>query len=138
MAQTLDIARYEVGRQDPIVAKAAITFGTALDGDAAVTGTYRCIAVPAGAIVVGGFLAVTGATTATVDLHVGDGLDDNRYADNVDGGAAGTTVLTRTGYEYTTDDTIDIMIDTAAPAASGGAILVVEYIVDGRSAFVQK
>lgn len=138
MAQTYDVAGYDVGRQDILAARAEITFGTTPAGDASVTGTYKMVAVPAGAIVVGGFLAVTGGTTATVDLHVGDGGVSNRYADNVDGAAAATTSLTPTGYKYTQPDTIDIMIDTAAPAASGGAILVVEYIIDGRSAFVQK
>jgi hypothetical protein len=138
MAQSYDVAGYELNRQDVIAAKSAITFGSTPAGDAAATGTYRMVAVPAGAVVVGGFLAVTGGTSANVDLHVGDGGSNNRYANNVDGAAAATTVLTLTGYKYTSDDTIDVLIDTAAPAASGGAILVVEYIIDGRGFAVQK
>lgn len=137
MAQTIDIAdTLHYGRQDILVAQAVITFGSS--GDTATTGTLRALAIPAGAIVVGGFLNVSDATTASVDIHVGDGGVTNRYADNVDGAATGVTALTITGYKYTTDDTIDVLIDTAAPAADGQMELYVEYIIEGRSAFVQK
>lgn len=137
MAQTLNTADVTSRfRQDILVARAVLTFGTG--NDAAATGTYKVIAMPAGAIVVGGFLNVSDATTATVDIHVGDGGVTNRYADNVDGGATGVTALTLTGYEYTVDDTIDVLIDTAAPEAAGQMELYVEYIINGRSAFVQK
>lgn len=133
---TLDIANPNHGRQDILVAQAIVTFGTG--NDIATTGTVTAVNVPPGAIVVGGFLNVSDATSASVDIHVGDGLDDNRYADNVDGAATGVTALTITGYEYTTADTIDVMVDTASAAADGQMELYVEYIVDGRSAFVQK
>jgi hypothetical protein len=138
--QTLDIAGYEVGRQDVIVAKASVVFGSAVaDADfAGVSGTKTAIAVPAGAIVVGGFYRQVSGTTASVDVEIGDGGDPDRYAANIDGAAIGTTSLVPTGYKYTTDDTIDFYVDTALPAAGGSGLLVVEYIVDGRSAFVQK
>jgi hypothetical protein len=138
--QTLDIAGYEVGRQDVIVAKASVVFGSAVAGAdfAGVSGTRKAIAVPAGAIVVGGFYRQVSGTTASVDVEIGDGVDPDRYAANVDGAAIGTTSLTPTGYKYTTDDTIDFYVDTALPAAGGEGLLVVQYIVDGRSAFVQK
>lgn len=137
MAQTIDVdSALHYGRQDVLVAQSVITFGTGYDIVA--TGTVSALAIPAGAIVVGGFLNVSDATSANVDIHVGDGDDDNRYADNVDGAATGVTALTITGYKYTTDDTIDVMIDTAAPAADGQMELYVEYIIEGRSAFVQK
>jgi hypothetical protein len=117
--QTLDIAGYEYGRQDVLVAKATITTGTG--NDIVAQGTVKCIAIPAGAIVLGGYVNVTDATSA-----------------DVDGAATGLTALVPTGYKYTADDTIDIMIDTADPAADGEIELVVMYMVDGRSAFVQK
>lgn len=138
MAQTLDIAGYDNGRQDVLAARAVITFGTGKD--TATQGTFKAIAVPAGAIVVGGYLNVSDATSADVDIHVGDGGVANRYANNVDGAATGVTTLTLTGYEYTQDDTIDFLIDTANAAADGQAELYVLYILGSgkRSAFVQK
>ena len=99
------------GRQEVIAARVTGTFGTG--NDIAVAGTYPAIDIPAGAIVIGGNLVISDATTATVDVHIGDGVDDNRYADNVDGAATGLTALTLTGYKYTTPDTIDVMVDTA-------------------------
>lgn len=121
------------GRQEVIAARVTGTFGTG--NDIAVQGTYGAVDVPEGAIVIGGYLLISDATTATVDVHVGDGVADNRYADNVDGAATGRTALTITGYKYTSADTIDIMVDTADPAADGAFELVVEYIVEGRAAF---
>jgi hypothetical protein len=135
MAQTLDIAGYEYGRQDVLVAKATITTGTG--NDIVAQGTVKCIAIPAGAIVLGGYVNVTDATSANVDIHVQSGALAVYKAD-VDGAATGLTALVPTGYKYTADDTIDIMIDTADPAADGEIELVVMYMVDGRSAFVQK
>lgn len=122
-------------RQSPIVARVVVTLGTG--ADIGVQGTYAAIDVPANAIVIGGHINVSDASTATVDIHVGDGVNDNRYADNIDGGATGLTALTITGYKYTTADTIDIMVDTADPAAAGQFELVVMYIVDGRAEFAQ-
>ncbi len=122
-------------RQEVIAARVVVTLGTGNDIEA--TGTYGAIDVPEGAIVIGGYINVSLATTATVDIHVGDGDDNNRYADNVDGGATGVTALTLSDYKYTTPDTIDLMIDTAAPVAAGQVELVVQYIKDGRSAFSQ-
>lgn len=136
MAQTIDITdKTGQNRQDVLVAKAVITTGTGYDIVA--TGTVTALAIPAGAIVTGGYLYVTDATSASVDIHV-QSAALAVYAADIDGAATGLTALTPTGYKYLADDTIDIMIDTAAPAADGSMTLVVEYIIDGRSAFVQK
>jgi hypothetical protein len=138
--QTINLAGADAGRQDVIVAKVPVVFGTNVAGAdfAGVTGTKTAIAVPAGAIVVGGFYRQVSGTTASVDVNIGDGGVVDRYAGNIDANAAGTTSLTLTGYKYTTDDTIDILVDAALPAAGGTGLLVVQYIVDGRAAFVQK
>src|SRR5574337_3612 len=98
------------GRQEVIAARVVVTFGTG--NDIAVQGTYPAIDVPEGAIIVGGFINVSDATTATVDIHLGDAGVTNRYLDNIDGGATGLTALTLTGYEYTVADTLDVLIDT--------------------------
>lgn len=139
MAQTIDIADTSgIYRQDVLAAKATVTFGTGGDitgGSTAVT--KQLFAIPAGAIVTGGYVNVTDATSANVDIHIQSGALAV-YAANVDGAATGLTALVPTGYQYTADDTIDIMVDTADAAAVGSADVVVLYIVDGRSAFVQK
>ena len=133
MAQVLDIAGGDPGRQDVLAAKAVITFGS--DGDTAVAGTFKAIAVPAGATVVGGYVNVTDATTGSIDI--GDDDSITRYGAGINIGATGFTALTPTGYKYTADDTIDITI-TGDPADDGEAELVIQYIIDGRAAFVQK
>lgn len=132
---TLDIATPDHTRQDVLVAKAVVTFGTG--NDIATTGTVTAINVPAGAIVIGGFVNVSDATSASVDIHVQSAALAVYVAD-IDGAATGVTALVPTGYQYTTSDTIDVMVDTASAAADGQMELYVEYIVDGRSAFVQK
>ena len=123
------------GRQEVIAAMLTVTFGTG--NDIAAAGTYGAIDVPEGAVIVGGFINVSDATTATVDIHLGDGGVTNRYLDNIDAGATGLTALTLTGYEYTAPDTLDILIDTADPTAAGQFELVVLYVVSGRAAFAQ-
>jgi hypothetical protein len=140
MAQTIDVADYDAGRQEVIVARAGVVFGTNVAGAdfAGVSGTKAAIAVPAGTVVVGGFYSQTSGTTANVDVEIGDGGDPDRYAAGIDGAAAGTTALVPTGYVYTSDDTIDFYVDTALPAAGGSGELVVMYMVKGRAAFVQK
>lgn len=125
----------DVGRQEVIAARVVVTLGTGTD--IGVQGTYGAIDVPEGAVVVGGFINISDATTATVDIHLGDGGVVNRYLDNIDGAATGVTALTLTGYKYTVADTLDIMVDTADPAAAGQFELIVLYVVDGRAAFSQ-
>lgn len=123
------------GRQEVVSAKVTWTFGTG--ADVAVQGTYPAIDLPANAVVIGGYLNITDATTATVDVSVGDGGSATRYASAVDGAAVALTALTVTGYKYSEPDTIDVKITTADPAAAGTAELVVNYVVDGRAAFSQ-
>jgi hypothetical protein len=135
MATTLGTSdKTSVGRQDVLSAHAKVTYGAS--GDTAATGTVVVMAIPAGAIVVGGYLNVTTAMPANADIHVGDGGVANRYTNDVDGAATGVTALTLTGYKYTTNDTIDILVDTAAPTA-GAVELIVNYVVEGRAAFAQ-
>ena len=137
MAQTLDITNYDAGRQDVLFAKATLKTGTGYD--TVTQETLKAIAVPAGAIVLGGYVYVSDATTASADLDVGDGDDTDRYSPtpvNID--ATGLTALTATGYKYTTDDTIDFTTLAANPAADGVIEVGIWYIIEGRAAFVQK
>lgn len=127
------------GRQEVVNAYISGTFGGSGGvADMTAEGAYPVVDVPAGAIVVGGFFSITDATSANVDVHLGEtGGTVNRYLDNVDGAATGLTALTITGYTYTAADTLDFLIDTAAPAAAGVWELSVDYIVEGRAAFSQ-
>lgn len=140
MAQTIELADYDVGRQELIVARAGVVFGTNVAGAdfPGTSGAKAAIAVPAGAVVVGGFYSQTSGTTTNVDVEIGDGDDPDRYLANHNGGAVGKAALVGTGYVYPTDDTIDVYVDTALPAAGGTGELVVTYMIKGRSAFVQK
>lgn len=123
------------GRQEVIAARVTGTFGTG--NDVAVQGTYEAVEVPAGAIVVGGYVNISDATTATVDVSIGDGGSATRYVSAADGGATGITAFTLSDFKYTAQDTIDMTITTADPAAAGAFEIVVQYIVDGRAAFSQ-
>lgn len=123
------------GRQEIIAARVVVTFGTG--NDISATGTYPVFSIPNGAIIVGGSINMSDATTALVDLHLGDGGDDNRYADNVDGATVARTSLTVTDYKYTVADTIDLLVDTATPSAAGQCEIIIEYIQENRSAFTQ-
>ena len=125
----------KAGRQEVISARVDFTFGTG--ADVPLIGVYPAIDVPQGAVVVSGFVYVSDATTATVDINIGDGGSSTRYVAAVDGAATGLTALVPTGYEYTAADTIDVAITVADPAAAGAATLVVNYVVDGRAAFSQ-
>jgi hypothetical protein len=137
MAQTISIADTgHYGRQDILVARAIVKTGTGFDTVTQTTET--CLAIPAGAIVVGGYIYVSDATTAAVTVTVGDGGSAARYLGATSAAAFGRTVLVPTGYKYTSDDTIDMVFGGADPAANGVIELVVEYIIEGRSAFVQK
>jgi hypothetical protein len=125
----------QTGRQEVIAAKVDFTFGTGANVSA--VAVYGAIDVPEGAIVVGGYINISDATTATVDVNIGDGVLSTRYATAVDGAAVALTALVPTGYKYPTADTIDVAITTAAAEAAGTAELVVLYIVDGRTEFSQ-
>ena len=120
------------GRQDLLVADVDFTYADFTSGSPA-----AAIEVPAGAVVVGGFIVIdTAFDSATSDtIIVGDGGDDNRYANAVNGASAALTALTITGYEYTETDNIDIQWTGVGAAPSAGAgRLVVHYYVDGRAA----
>ena len=136
MAQTLSIVNYDSGRQDILHAKAVLKTGTGYD--TVTQGTFKCIVVPAGARVISGYVVVSDATSSSVTITVGDGGSAARYLGSTSAASTGLTALVPTGYQYTSDDTIDIVVAGANAAADGIIELYVNYVVDGRSAFVQK
>jgi hypothetical protein len=122
-------------RQWPLTAEASFDFDDYTSGVA-----FAVVDVPAGAIVVGGYVMVTtawdSATSST--LQVGDGGSASRYdPSDVDMKAATGKQIVPSGYVYPTKDTIDIEItDVGAPSA-GVAKVVIEYIIEGRGNEVQ-
>ena len=114
-----------------------------LDGDAhwylsreldltSTAGVYGVFNVPAGAYVLEVKVLVTAAITAgSMDIDVGDGTDADRFIDGWDGTAGSVDVNTihsfgisssatevgvDTGAYYSSDDTIDVDINTVASA----------------------
>lgn len=121
------------GRQEVIAARVVVTLGTGNDVDA--IGTYPAVQLPANAVVVGGNISVSDATTATVDFNLGDADDADRYAAAVDGGAVGSALLTVTGTKYDVPTVLNLGVATAAPADEGQVEITVLYVVEGRAAF---
>lgn len=98
------------------------------------------IDVPAGAIVLGGFVGITEAfNSGTTDaLIVGDSVDADEYATvSAASGALSLGLykaLTPTGYQYTANDAIELTWTGAGTAATTGAgYMLVYYIVDGKA-----
>ena len=130
-------------RQSPVVARIVTAAA-----DISATGTYPAIDVPAGAVVVGGFARVIKAFNSSVTLTIGDEDDTDRYMTAAGTGAfpaanqlgeqtAGSIMfLALTGYEYPSNDTIDVVLGGAANT-TGELEIVVIYVVAGRAEFSQ-
>lgn len=129
------------GRQEVIAATADFTFADI------VSGVYQdAIDVPAGAIVVGGHLAITTLfNSATTDqFSIGDkvgsaaAVNTTYAALSADVTAVGAVPLVPMGKKYAVPSTIGIVwTGTGAAPTAGVARLTVQYIVDGRAAFAQ-
>lgn len=97
--------------------------------------------LPAGAIVVDGFVAVSesfnAATTAT--LKVGDSVDDDRYTPTAaDVKAVGTTRLTPTGYQVPATGKVKLTFaQTGTAATTGKARVAIAYIRAKRTQSTQ-
>lgn len=90
--------------------------------------------VPAGARVVDIHLQTNALSSANTTLAVGDGIDDDRYISAVGTtlGQSFTNKLSALGYEYSADDTVDILVRTVASAQTSNPIfrLYVSMVVD--------
>lgn len=129
------------GRQDPIVATASFVYSDVTDD------TYAAaVDVPAGAIVTGGYLAITTLFNSATDdkFSIGDKVGaasatkDTYAALSADITATGIIAIVPTGKKYAEASTVGVVWNGSGTAPSAGAgLLVVEYIVDGRAAFTQ-
>jgi hypothetical protein len=106
----------------------------------ALNDVIQMVKVPNGAVVSNVVLATDDLDThgtPTIVLDVGDGGDTDRYIDGATVGQAGgvtdssNLAIGGIGYEYTDEDTIDILVQ-AAPATgatSGTLKLIVHYTI---------
>ena len=129
------------GRQEVIAAVVAFAFGDVIDD------TYMpAVDVPAGAIVVGGHLAITTLFNSATDdkFSIGDkegsaaATKDTYAALSADITAVGAVPIVVTGKKYTVPSTVGVVWNGTGTAPSAGAgRLTVLYVVDGRAAFSQ-
>jgi hypothetical protein len=129
------------GRQDVIAAGASGTYADLTDD------TYMAaVDLPGGAIVTGGFLAITTLFNSATDdkFSIGDKVGaaaatKTTYAAlSADITAVGIIEIVPTGTKYTEPSTVGVVWNGSGTAPSAGAWrLHVEYIVDGRAAFAQ-
>lgn len=129
------------GRQEVIAATADFTFADVASGVYA-----GAIDVPAGAIVVGGHLAITTIFNSATDdkFSIGDQVGaaaataTTYAAQSADITAAGAVAIVPTGKKYAEPSTVGVVwTGTGAAPSAGAGRLTVLYIVDGRSAFTQ-
>lgn len=120
-----------VNRQWPLVSVTRITAEDFADGaNIALTG------LPGNAIVTGGALIVQTVWDAATTINIGDEAVADRYADGVNLAALGRTALTLTGFQTPTPQDI-LGVASATTAVTGEALLIVEYVVEGRGGEVQ-
>ncbi len=117
------------GRQEVIAARSKVALGT--DTDVAVQGTYPALSLPEGAVIVGGFVNVVDATSAGATLTLGT------ITGAVALDAVAKTDITVSGAELAVAEVLDAVVGGADPVLAGSVEIVVEYVVDGRTAFSQ-
>ena len=94
---------------------------------------FDLINLPAGAVVLSGFLTVeTAFDTASYSVAVGDSAVANRYLAAADRKAVGVTNLVPTGYRGDGEN-LRVTIVNADVCTTGKATLRVQYITTGRS-----
>lgn len=101
--------------------------------------TYEPLALPPGAVIVGGELVVNTASNdaGAATLSVGDSANATRYLGATTIKTAGRTALTLTGYNSLGED-IRLTISNATGGATTGSFTVrIAYVVAGRSNEVQ-
>lgn len=117
------------GRQEIINARLKVSLGTG--GDVLAQGIYPAVALPEGAVVVGGEITCTDASTALSTIQLG------AYSGAIAISATGTAALVPTGLEEASAVVLDLTVAGADPVAVGEVVVNVQYIVDGRTAFSQ-
>lgn len=129
------------GRQEVIAATADFTYADLVSGAYA-----AAVDLPAGAIVVGGHLAITTIFNSATDdkFSIGDQVgsaaatDTTYAAQSADITAAGAVPIVATGKKYSEPSTVGVVWTGTGTAPSAGAgRLTVLYIVDGRAEFSQ-
>lgn len=125
----------DVGRQDLIVANVKFTLGAGTN--VAAQGVFPALELPAGAVITGGYLKVTTATSASVTLAVGVTGAPTEVLGATSAASAGVTAVTVTGTPYVGKNTLNVTVAGATPVTAGEAELTVTYFVKGRAEFTQ-
>jgi hypothetical protein len=111
--------------------------------DAPINAPTAAVELPAGAVVVGGYVMVDtdwdddAAETFTVDI--GDATDPNRYTASplsIDADAGTAQALTVTGFVYTAPDsvTVEVLPSVGSSNLTQGSLrLMVEYYIQDRA-----
>lgn len=129
------------GRQEVIAATADFTYADLVSGAYA-----AAVDLPAGAIVVGGHLAITTIFNSATDdkFSIGDKVGSaaatgaTYAAQSADITAAGAVPIVVTGCKYAEPSTVGVVwTGTGAAPTAGAGCLTVEYIRSGRSEFSQ-
>lgn len=123
-----------VGSQEVVVyATYALTAALALND------IIQMVPVPSGATITGVTIGATDLDTGgspAIVLDVGDGSDTDRFIDGATvgqaGGSSSTLAVAGFGYTYTSDDTVDVLVQVApATGATSGTIsLRVAYVLN--------
>lgn len=123
-----------VGSQEVVVyATYALTAALALND------VIQMVPVPSGATITGVTIGATDLDTGgspAIVLDVGDGSDTDRFIDGATvgqaGGSSSTLAVAGFGYQYTSDDTVDVLVQVApATGATSGTISIrVAYVLN--------
>jgi hypothetical protein len=123
------------GRQEIVVAVTPFTFGTGADVEA--QGVFPAVELPQNAIIMGGYLTVSDATTTGVTVSVGTTGSPTSLLAATAADSVGTANLTLTHASIGPATTFNVTVAGATPVAPGAAELVITYIVKGRAEFSQ-
>lgn len=135
-AQTVLAAAFQFAAADTMVNTAGAETAFGLSG----TTKYDIITMPPNSVVIGGRVIVkTIASGGTSTIDIGDSDDENRYTEtapinlaDADAPATGFDML-GDGKQYTGNQAIRITIANGATITATDAIVVVNYVVPGRS-----
>jgi hypothetical protein len=132
----------DAGRQEILISSTRIPFGAASTAThpnqvvLSAAGVHPVLQLPAGAVVLRGYLAVTDATTAGVTVAVGTVGSPTSIIAATAADAVATTAITPFVVPLTaTTEYVATVVNT--PVAVGEAYLVVEYFIQGKSEYTQ-
>jgi hypothetical protein len=127
-------ATFEWSHDDTMLNISDVSKDFGVSNTGAAYGVFDVIKLPPNSVVTGGFLRIKEAfDTAGYDVLLGDSVDTDRYIEAADLKALGTTALLTTGYINTGGLSIRLTLGNDDVCTTGEGMLVVKYIIDGRT-----